>query len=102
MTYLIALFVPPLYFAMKKRWVGFIVTSLLLFLSMIFLITVVLAPGAFFLWFCCAICAVWHLRKEVVREHSRIFAEELVGKMSQANAALPPLTPGTSPSVAHP
>jgi hypothetical protein len=81
MTYLIALFVPPLYFIIKKKWLAFFVTGFLFFLSPFFLITGLLAPVALFFWFVSAICAVWDLRKSLVREHAAIFAEELAEKM---------------------
>jgi hypothetical protein len=42
------------------------------------------------------------LRKELVRENAKVFADELVAKMTQANTALPPLGSGNSPSVVHP
>jgi hypothetical protein len=82
MIYLIALFVPPLYFIIKKKWLAFIVTGFLFFLSPFFLMTGLLAPVALFFWFASAMCAIWDLRKRVVRENAAIFAEELAAKMA--------------------
>jgi hypothetical protein len=81
MIYLIALFVPPLYFIIKKKWLAFIVSSALFFLSIIFCMMVVLAPLALILWLLCSVCAVWDLRKRLVREHAAIFAEQVAEKM---------------------
>jgi hypothetical protein len=95
MIYLTAIFVPPLYFLIKKNWLGFIVSGFLLLLSPILLMTVVLAPGALIFWGLCAICAIWDLRKHVAREHAAILAEEMASKMGavmrqQQSTAVPP------------
>jgi hypothetical protein len=83
MTYLIAIFVPPLYFLIKKNWLGFIITGLLLLLSPILFMMVVLAPVALILWALCSICAVWDLRKRLMHEHATIIAQKMAEVMRQ-------------------
>lgn len=83
MTYLIAVFVPPLYFLINKKWVAFLVTSFLFFLSIIFFMMVVLAPLALILWLCCSVCAVWDVRKALMHEHATIIAEKMAAAVQQ-------------------
>jgi hypothetical protein len=90
MIYLIALFVPPLYFIIKKKWLAFVTSAFLMFLSPFFLITGFLAPVAFFFWFACAICAIWNLRKHVMRENAKVLAEEMAVKMAEVMRAQQP------------
>ena len=84
MIYLVAIFVPPLYFLMKKKWLAFIVTSFLLILSLFLFMTVVLIPAALILWGLSAVVAVWDLRKVLMHEHATIIAEKMAGKMAEA------------------
>ena len=94
MIYLIAIFVPPLYFLIKRRWLAFILSTFLFILSPFLLMTGILAPVALFFWFACAICALWHLRQQVTRENARILAEEMAAKMAEVmrpqSTAVPP------------
>ena len=88
MHYLIAVFIPPVYFLMKKRWLPAIVTSVLCFVSFFMFMTVVMAPIGFILWFGSSIVAVWDLRKQLMREHARMIAEEIAG--TQRRCERPP------------
>ncbi len=97
MMYLIAIFFPPLYFMMKKKWLAFGVTAFLAILSFFFFMMVVFAPVAFILWALSSICAVWDLRKQVMHEHANSFAQKMADAMRQqqspppASAPRPPL-----------
>jgi hypothetical protein len=94
MIYLCAIFLPPLYFLLKKRWLGFVVSSFLFVLSFFLAMTMVLLPVALILWALCAIVAVWNLRKQLVRENAEVLATKMAEKMRQAHpAAEPPLLP---------
>lgn len=90
MIYLVAIFIPPLYFLIKKRWLGFIVSSFLLVLSFFLAMTVVMLPVALILWALCAVCAVWNLRKQLVRESAEVLATKMAEKMRQAHPAAEP------------
>lgn len=97
MMYLTAIFVPPIYFLIKKRWVGFVVTTGLFFLSLIFFIMVVLAPLGLILWGVSATCAVWNLRKELMHEHATIIAEKMAAKMTETMRQQQPAQPAPPP-----
>jgi hypothetical protein len=84
MIYLAAIFIPPLYFLIKKKWAAFIVTSLLFILSLFLAMTVVLLPATFVLWFLSAIVAVWDLRKSVMNEHAELLATKMAEKMQKS------------------
>jgi hypothetical protein len=89
MIYLTAIFVPPLYFIIKKKWLAFIVSSALFFLSLIFSMMVVLAPIALILWLLCSVCAVWDVRKALMLEHATIIADKMAEKMAAAHQKQP-------------
>jgi hypothetical protein len=89
MIYLCAIFIPPLYFLIKKRWLGFIVSSCLLVLSLFLAMTVVLIPGALILWALCSTVAVWNLRKALVNESAEVLATKMAEKMREAQSVPP-------------
>lgn len=88
MIYLTAIFVPPLYFLIKKRWAGFIVSTGLFFLAMLFAI-MFLFPLTFILWFLCSIAAVWNLRNAKMHEHANLLATKMAEKMREAQTVPP-------------
>lgn len=77
MIYLVAIFLPPIYFFTKNRIFAGIFTSLLFVASIIFYIMVVLAPVGIAFWFLSAIVAVWDLRKRLMREQAKMIAQEM-------------------------
>jgi hypothetical protein len=81
MMYLIAIFVPPLYFLTKKKWLGFAISSFLLIVSFFLFITVVFIPIALIFWGLCSVVAIWDVRKQLVNEHATIIAEKMAAKM---------------------
>ena len=85
MMYLAAVLVPPLYFLIKKKWLGFIVSSCLLVLSLFLAMTIVLLPVALILWALCSTVAVWNLRKASMHEHAEIVATKMAEKMQTTN-----------------
>lgn len=91
MIYLAAILTPPLYFLIKKRWLGFVVSSCLLVLSLFLAMTVVLIPGALILWGLCSTVAVWNLRKANVHEAADVIATKMAEKMREAQTAPPAL-----------
>lgn len=95
--YLVAVFIPPLYFMMKKKWLASIVTSLLLVLSLFLTCTFVFIPVALLLWGLSAVVAVWDVRKALMHEHATLIAEKLAAKMQQSSLQ-PSAWPPTSPS----
>lgn len=85
MIYLIAVLIPPLYFLIKKKWLGFIVSSCLLVLSFFLALTIVLLPVALILWVFCSVCAIWSVRKSLMHEHAEIIAKKMAEKMQTTN-----------------
>jgi hypothetical protein len=85
MKYLLAVLTPPLYFASRKKWLAFVVTSFLFVLSIFLIMTVVLIPGALIFWSFSSVVAVWDLRKVMMHEHATIIAEKMAEKMAEAN-----------------
>lgn len=91
MIYLAAIFIPPLYFLIKKQWLGFCISSFLLVVSFFLACTIVMIPGALILWALCSIAAVWNLRKQVMHEHADVLAAKMAEKMREAQTPPPAL-----------
>jgi hypothetical protein len=86
MIYLIAVFLPPLYFLIKKRWVSFVIHSILCFISLGLVITMVGAIFGIPLWLISAVCAVWDLRKQLMEEQATIMAKKMAEAMKENQA----------------
>lgn len=83
MTYLLAIFLPPLYFFKQKRGGAAFLTGFLFCLSLVFYLMVVLAPVGLILWGVSAVSAVWDLRKRLMREQAKMIAEEMTGSIRE-------------------
>jgi hypothetical protein len=82
MKYLVALFVPPLYFALRKQWGACAFNSMLYLLA---LATLIVGVGVFF-WFVAVAHAMWSLRKELMVEHATIMAKKFAEEMRKPEA----------------
>ena len=91
MIYLIAIFIPPLYFILKKKWLAFIGSMIAFFFAVIFAIMIVLLPLSFILWALCSVIAVWDLRKRLMHEHADVLATKMAEKMREAQTTPPML-----------
>jgi hypothetical protein len=69
MMYAFAIFTPPIYFLIKKRWGAFALTMALLLASIFLLFTVWLSPLILILWALSASLAVWDIRQNVVKQN---------------------------------
>jgi len=83
MIYLVAVFIPPLYFLTKKKWLPFIVSSCLLILSLFFAMTVILIPVSLILWGLCSAVAAWNVKKSLMHEHADLIATKMAEKFRQ-------------------
>jgi len=92
MIYLVAIFIPPLYFLIKKKWLAFIGSMVALFFAVIFAIMMILLPISFILWGICAVVAVRDLRKRSMRENADILATKMAEKMREVQTT-PPVMP---------
>lgn len=77
MLYLLAIFVPPIYFLTQKKWLAAAVTGFLFLVSAVTWLTIPV------LWPVCSICAVWDLRKVLMKEHAEIMAKKMAETMRQ-------------------
>jgi hypothetical protein len=87
MIYLVAIFVPPLYFLIKKRWLALIGSMIAFFFAVIFAIMMILLPISFILWGICSVVAVWDLRKRIMHENADVLASKIAEKMQQPPVA---------------
>lgn len=67
MSYLIALLMPPLYFALKRKWLAFAANNVLYGLAWFTVFTMGIGVF-FFFWLSAAVHALWHLRKGTMQE----------------------------------
>lgn len=82
MIWLVAVFIPPLYFILRKKWGAFVLNAIL---YVIFLCTFIFGIG-FIFWVLAMGHAMWHLRKEVMKEHADMIADSIVAKTKAAEA----------------
>ena len=68
MIYLVAIFVPPIYFLAKRRWMAFAFALAALVCSIFLIASLVLIPLVPVLWFACALWAVWDIQHNVLHE----------------------------------
>lgn len=81
MTYLIVLFLSPLYFLIRKKWFGFILNFILYGIAVGFVLTFVFAwIGAFF-WLLAVGHAGWYVRQENMEKHADMVAAKMAEKM---------------------
>ena len=92
MIYLVAIFIPPLYFLIKKKWLALIGSLVAFFFAVIFAIMMILIPLSLILWALCSFFAVWDLRKRMVHEQADILATKMAEKMREAQTT-PPVLP---------
>jgi len=92
MIYLVAIFIPPLYFLIKKKWLALIGSLVAFFFAVIFAIMMVLLPLSLILWGVCSIVAVRDLRKRGMHEHAEVLATKMAEKMREAQTT-PPVLP---------
>ena len=74
MMYLVCIFLSPLYFLIRKKWVGFIINSILWVLAWL---TILLFGLGIFFWFVAAVHAIWNLREDLMRQQAQMIAEEI-------------------------
>lgn len=89
MIYLTAIFLPPLYFFIKGRWVSGIIHSVLWLIAVALCLSLLGAVVGFPLYFVSSICAVWDLRKRMVEEQATLMANKMAEAMRQQPPRLP-------------
>lgn len=86
MIYLIAIFIPPLYFFIKGRWVAGIIHSMIYLLALILFFSIIGAVVGFPLYIISAVCAVWDLRKHMMEEHATLMAKKMAEAMRASSS----------------
>lgn len=81
MIYVIAVCIPQLYFLIKKRWIAFIIHSIIGIIAVFLIVTMVGAIIGIPLYFISSISAVWDLRKQLQEEQAVAIAEKMAEKM---------------------
>lgn len=77
-TVVVAVFCPPAYFLIRKRWVAFVIHCVVYLLAVALLISLVGAIFGILLWFFGFAHAMWDLRVRVT--------DEIISKQAQAIA----------------
>ena len=81
--YLCAIFVPPLYFLLKKRWGAFLINAVLFGIGVATALFIIGIP----FWLASIFHAALDLRKEFVEHHAQMVADKMVKKMEQKGEA---------------
>ena len=86
--YLVVIFIPPLYFLIRKSWGAFVLNGVLyglawLTLPMLFL----LMPFSLVFWFLAVGHATWHLRKEFAEEHAGLIATKMAEELKKGQGS---------------
>lgn len=89
MMYLIVIFIPPLYFAIRKKWGAFILNSILYGLALFCLLVFVLWFVVPFFWMLAVGHASWHLRREMMVEQAELLATKMAEKMKSTTPTPP-------------
>ena len=89
MTYLCIIFVPPLYFLVRKKWGGFLLSSILYGLALLCVVTIVGIIAAPIFWLLSVCHAAFANRQEMADRHADRIATKLAETMRQ-NTPPPP------------
>ena len=74
-----AFFVPPLYFLLRKKWLGFFINFIIFITA---LVTLIFGIGVLFC-FMASCHAALHLRKENMAEHAQMIADKMAEKSNK-------------------
>ncbi len=83
MMYLTAIFLSPLYFAIKGKWGAFFLNSIFYGAAVVLLLTFVGAFLAPFPWLIAAVHAIMDYRKQLVEEAATVMATKMAAAMRQ-------------------
>jgi hypothetical protein len=94
MMYLVAIFIPPVYFIVRKKWGGFIINSIFYGLACLLVLSIVFILAAPIFWAIAMVHAMWHLRKDMFLEQAEVLATKMAEKMHQVSQ--PPIVQNTT------
>jgi hypothetical protein len=84
MIYLCIIFMPPLYFLIRKKWGGFILNSILYGLACLCILSMIGIWVAPFFWILSVGHASFTYRREMVANHAEMLATKMAEKMAEA------------------
>jgi hypothetical protein len=84
--YLVALFCPPLYFAIRGRWIAAAIHAINWLIALFFVMSILAAPVGVFLWVFSAGHACWDLSNTSRQKHIEEQAEAIARKMTQGKS----------------
>ena len=79
MDYLLAIFFPPLYFLLQKKWLALGISTLLFVIGLTFVWTIVIPM---LLYLPCTIVAVYDVQKKIMREHATDIANKMARELN--------------------
>lgn len=83
MSILCIIFIPPLYFLLRKKWGAFIINSFFYGLACIFVILIAGIPFAWIPWSIAFAHAAYYYRKEARIENAELLASKMAEKMKE-------------------
>lgn len=84
MMYLVVIFLPPLYFLIRKSWGAFVLSAILYGLAWATLpLLFFLLPFSLVFWFLSVGHAFWHLRKEFAGEQADMIATRMAEELKK-------------------
>jgi len=83
MTYLVAIFISPLYFMIKGKWGAFFINAIFYCTALLLLVTVIGAFLAPIPWFVAAVHAIMAYRRQLVEEDATVMATKMAAAIRQ-------------------
>jgi hypothetical protein len=92
MIYLCIIFIPPVYFLVRKKWGGFVLNSILYGIACLCVLSIMGIVAAPIFWALAVGHAGFTYRKEMMVQHADLIATKMAEKMRHSDASLPPRT----------
>lgn len=83
MSYLLAIFLPPIYLLTRKRYLAATFGLILFLLSIAMYVTIFLFWVGIIFYLIALMHACWHLRKQVVEESASVLADKMAAAFAQ-------------------
>lgn len=84
MTYLCLIFIPPLYFMVRKKWGSFALNAVLYGIACLCVLSIVGIVIAPLFWVLAVGHAGFHFRREMMMQHADMIATKMAEKMKES------------------
>ena len=84
MTYLCLIFIPPLYFMVRKKWASFALNAVLYGIACLCVLSIVGIVIAPLFWVLAVGHAGFHFRREMMMQHADMIATKMAEKMKES------------------